>query len=192
MTFHILSGIVFTDLEICSFRVAIHVTLRLLINECQTVTCIPVSVKKCERWWLHEAQPFQVRLELGGPCPASTPTAWLSFPYLLGPVRRCRGRRGAAITTLSRADLVRTASRLCSWITPALGRAGQAGLGAGEPLGGPELQPLGRTVNSPPNPGRCPSPLGSDASKHPGPERPLSPRPALPKACQPSSSAASR
>ena len=121
MTFHILSGIVFTDLEICSFRVAIHVTLRLLINECQTVTCIPVSVKKCERWWLHEAQPSQVHLELGGPCPASTPTAWPSFPYLLGPVRWCGGRRGAAITTLSRADLVRNASRLCSWVTPLWG-----------------------------------------------------------------------
>lgn len=80
MTFHIFFGIVFTDLEICSFSVAICVTLRLLINECQTVTCIPVSVRKCECWLLHEAQPSRVRLELGGP----------PDPH----------QRGAAITTL--------------------------------------------------------------------------------------------
>ena len=85
-----------------------------------------------------------------------------------------------------------------------LGNAASGGRGAGPgprwaswpgsrgALGSPELQPLGRAVNSP-CPREVPSPLGSDASKHPGPERPttLSPWQALPKACPPSSSVAS-
>lgn len=155
MTFHIFFGIVFTDLEICSFSVAICVTLRLLINECQTVTCIPVSVRKCECWLLHEAQPSRVRLELGG---LLTPT------------------RGAPPSPPSESkQLLRNATRLCSWGTPALGngaqalgRAGRAGLGAGEPLSGPELQPLGRAVNSP-CPREVPLAFGQRCFKAPRP-----------------------
>ena len=76
----------------------------------------------------------------------------------------------------------KNATRLCPWRPPrplgdwACGSLASLGKLASEPGGpvcGPELQPLGRAVNSPP--GRCSSPLGGNAPTNPGPERPLSP-----------------
>lgn len=81
-----------------------------------------------------------------------------------------------------RKRLFKNVTRLCPWRPPrplgdwacsCLASLGELASEPGGPLCGPELQPLGRAVNSPP--GRCPWPLGSDAARNPGPERPLCP-----------------